>query len=108
MKLAPLRNNERARTTTAYEHDDEATPSPVAATSARGEPLPSVRTTDSRRTLDPFMAEVCHGVGRSWRVKFAGAVRSSTVVVADIFREYCTQVPLTKDIPSWGFPGPCA
>ena len=43
------------------------------------------------------MTEVCHGVGRSWRVKFAGAVRSSTVVVANIFREYCTQVPLTKD-----------
>jgi hypothetical protein len=51
----------------------------------------------NRSTLDPFMTEVCHGVGRPWRVKFAGAVRSSTVVVANIFREYCTEVPLTKD-----------
>jgi hypothetical protein len=47
--------------------------------------------------LDPFITEVCHGVGWSWRVKFAGAVRSSTVVVPDVVREHHTQVPLTKD-----------
>jgi hypothetical protein len=48
-------------------------------------------------TFDPFIAEVRHGVGRSWRAKFTGAVRSSTVVVPNVFREHQTQVPLTKD-----------
>ena len=50
-----------------------------------------------RTPLDLFVAEVCHGVGRSWRTKFAGAVRSSTVVVPDVLREHHTQVPLTED-----------
>ena len=43
------------------------------------------------------MTEVCHGVGQSWRAKFAGAVWASTVVVLDVFWEYHTQVPLTED-----------
>src|SRR2546423_7715940 len=51
----------------------------------------------NRSTLDPFITEVCHGVGRSWRAKFAGAVRSSTVVVLDVLREHHTHVPLTED-----------
>jgi hypothetical protein len=48
-------------------------------------------------TLDAFMTEVCHGVGRSWGAKFAGAVRASTVVVLNVVGEHHTQVPLTKD-----------
>jgi hypothetical protein len=43
------------------------------------------------------MTEVCHGVGWSWRAKFAGAVRASTVVVPEVFREHHMQVPLTED-----------
>jgi hypothetical protein len=46
---------------------------------------------------DPSIAEVRHGVGRSWRAKVTGAVRASTVVVPDVLREHCTQVPLTDD-----------
>jgi hypothetical protein len=55
------------------------------------------QATKNRSTLDPFITEVCHGVGRSCRAKFAGAVRASTVVVPDVLREHHTQVPLTKD-----------
>jgi hypothetical protein len=36
-------------------------------------------------------------VGRSWRAKFAGAVRPSTVVVPNVLREHRTQVSLTED-----------
>jgi hypothetical protein len=36
-------------------------------------------------------------VARPWWAKFAGAVRPSTVVVANILREHCTQVPLADD-----------
>ncbi len=42
------------------------------------------------------MAEVRHGVGRSWRAKFAGAMRPSTVVVPNVLGEH-TQVPVTED-----------
>src|SRR5262249_43369700 len=42
----------------------------------------------NRSAPDPFMAEVRHGVGRSWRAKFAGAVGSSTVVVPNVLREH--------------------
>ena len=55
------------------------------------------QATKNRSTFDPFMTEVCHGVGWSRRAKFAGAVRSSTVVVPDVFREHHMQVPLTED-----------
>lgn len=47
--------------------------------------------------LDPFMAEVGNGVGRVGWATVAGAVGSSTVVVADVIREYSMQVPLAKD-----------
>jgi hypothetical protein len=43
------------------------------------------------------MVEIRGGVGRSGWVKVAGAVRSSVVVVANIFGEYCTQVALVDD-----------
>jgi hypothetical protein len=43
------------------------------------------------------MVEVRDGVGGPWRAKVAGAVGSSTVVVANVFREYDPQVPLTED-----------
>jgi hypothetical protein len=49
------------------------------------------------RHLIPFMTEVCHGLSWSWRAKFGGAVRASTVVVPDVFREHHMQVPLTED-----------
>ncbi len=57
VKLAPLRNNERARATAAYEHDDDAAPSPVAAANVRGRPSPSTRTIESRRTTACTTAE---------------------------------------------------
>ena len=50
MKLAPLRNSDRASATAAYEHDDEAAPSPVASASVRGRSSPSSRAIVSRRT----------------------------------------------------------
>ena len=50
VKLAPLRNSERASATAAYEQDEEAAPSPVARASAAGRSLPSSRTTVDRRT----------------------------------------------------------
>lgn len=43
------------------------------------------------------MSEVCEGVGRLGWVKVAGAVGSSAVVVANIFREYCLRVALVGD-----------
>src|SRR5204863_3662007 len=57
VKLAPLRNSDRASATAAYEHDEDARPSPVAAASAAGRSLPSARITVSRRTTDCTMAE---------------------------------------------------
>ena len=48
-------------------------------------------------TFDPFMVEVRRGVIRLWWAKFAGTVRSSTVVVANVLREHHTQVSLTAD-----------
>jgi hypothetical protein len=50
-------------------------------------------TTKNWSTLDPFIAEVRHGMGRSWRAKLAGTVRPSTVVVPNVLREHHTQVP---------------
>ena len=55
------------------------------------------QATQDRSTSDVFMAEVRDGVGRPWRVKVAGTMGSSTVVMANIFREYDTQVPLAED-----------
>src|SRR5205814_3768240 len=57
VKLAPLRNNDRANATEAYEHDDEATPSPADAARAAGESLPNARTTVSRRTTACTVAD---------------------------------------------------
>lgn len=38
------------------------------------------QATKNRSALDPFKAEVDHGVGRSWRAKFAGAVRGRAFI----------------------------
>jgi hypothetical protein len=46
---------------------------------------------------DPFVAEVRDGVGWLGWAKVAGAVGSSTVVVANVFGEHCTEVPLVDD-----------
>ncbi len=45
-------------------------------------------------TLNPLIAEIRCGAG--W-AKFAGAVRSSTVVVPNVVCEHHTQVPLIED-----------
>ena len=50
VKSAPLRNSARASATAAYEHDDDAAPSPAATASVRGRSSPSSRTTVDRRT----------------------------------------------------------
>ena len=42
VKLAPLRNSERASATAAYEHDEDAAPSPVALASVAGRSSPSM------------------------------------------------------------------
>jgi hypothetical protein len=43
------------------------------------------------------MVVVRHGVIRLWWAKFAGTVRSSTVVVENLLREHHPQVSLTED-----------
>jgi hypothetical protein len=48
------------------------------------------------------MAEVHDGVGRPWWAKVEGAMRSSTVVVANVFGEHDTQVSLAEDQHSVG------
>jgi hypothetical protein len=48
-------------------------------------------------TFDAVMAEVCHWVGRSRRAKVTGTVRSSTVVVANVFPEHYPQMPLAEN-----------
>src|SRR5262249_36315249 len=50
-----------------------------------------------RATRDPFMVEICHGVGRLGWAKFAGAVGSPAVVVPDVLAEHHTRVPLIED-----------
>ena len=50
VKLAPLRNSARASATAAYEHEELATPNPVATASVLGESFPSSRSTVDRRT----------------------------------------------------------
>jgi hypothetical protein len=52
--------------------------------------------------FDSFIAEVRHGVGRLRRAKFAGAVGSSTVVMANVVPEHDTQVSPTEDQHSVG------
>ena len=49
VKLAPLRNRDRASATAAYEQDEEAAPSPVARASVTGRSSPSRRITVDRR-----------------------------------------------------------
>ena len=53
VKLAPLRNSERANATAAYEHDDDAAPSPAATARVLG--LSSPR----RRTMVDFRTTAC-------------------------------------------------
>src|ERR1700731_195521 len=50
VKFAPLRNSERASATAAYEHDDDAAPSPVATASVRGRSSPRRPTIADLRT----------------------------------------------------------
>ena len=57
VKLAPRRNSARASATAAYEHDDEAAPSPVARASVFGLSSPSSRTMVCRRITACTTAE---------------------------------------------------
>ncbi len=50
VKLAPLRNSDRAKATAAYEHDDAAAPSPAATARVLGRSSPSNRVMVWRRT----------------------------------------------------------
>src|SRR5271156_3531365 len=51
VKLAPLRNSDRARATAAYEHDEDAAPSPAATARVRGRSSPNSATMLDRRTM---------------------------------------------------------
>src|SRR5579859_525752 len=53
VKLAPLRNRDRASATAAYEHDEDAAPKPVARTSVRG------RSSPRRRMTVDFLTRAC-------------------------------------------------
>src|SRR5271166_545778 len=50
VKLAPLRNSDRAKATAAYEHDDDAAPNPAATAKVRGRSSPISVTIVERRT----------------------------------------------------------
>ena len=50
VKLAPLRNRDRANATAAYEHDDDAAPRPAATARVRGRSSPIRDTIVERRT----------------------------------------------------------
>jgi hypothetical protein len=50
VKFAPLRNNDRANATAAYEQDDDAAPSSDATASVRGRSSPIRRTIVDLRT----------------------------------------------------------
>jgi hypothetical protein len=51
----------------------------------------------NRSTLDLFVVKVGHGAGRLRWTQFAGTVRPSTVVMANVLGEHQTQVPLTEE-----------
>jgi hypothetical protein len=58
---------------------------------------------EHRSALDPLTAEMIYnGVVRSRWPELAGAVRPAAVVVADVFRQYRTEVPFTEDQQSVG------
>src|ERR1019366_8458263 len=57
VKFAPLRNNDRASATAAYEHDEDAIPNPAAATRAGGRSSPISRITVARRATAWTTAE---------------------------------------------------
>jgi hypothetical protein len=46
---------------------------------------------------DAFVAEIRDGMGRLRWAKGTGTVQPSTVVVPNIFRERCRQMPLIED-----------
>src|SRR6185312_5440997 len=50
VKFAPLRNNDRANATAAYEHEDAAAPSPAATARVRARSSPIKLTIVERRT----------------------------------------------------------
>jgi hypothetical protein len=60
------------------------------------------QVTQNRSTRDPFIAEVCPGMGRLRWAKVAGAVGSSTVAVPNILGDHHMHVPLTEDQHSIG------
>ncbi len=53
VKFVPLRNSDRASATDAYEHDEDAAPSPAATVSVRGE------SSGSSRPIDSFGTNAC-------------------------------------------------
>jgi hypothetical protein len=55
------------------------------------------QATKNWTACDPFVAGIGNGVSRSGWAKAAGAVRSAAVVVPNIVREHCTQMPLVED-----------
>ena len=57
VKLAPLRNSDRASATAAYEHEDDAAPKPVAMAKVFGRSSPSLLTIVLRRTTACTTAE---------------------------------------------------
>jgi hypothetical protein len=57
VKFAPLRNNDRARATAAYEHDDDAAPKIVARARLRGRSSPRSLTIVLRLTTADTIAD---------------------------------------------------
>ncbi len=80
VKFAPFRNNERARATAAYEHEDEAAPKPAAMARVFGRSSPSRRTIVLRRTTAEITADSANP-----RIK---AQRTSQVIPALIDRAW--------------------
>jgi hypothetical protein len=57
VKSAPLRTSDRAKATAAYEHDDDAAPSPVAVATLRGRSSGSSRAIVDLRTTEAMIAD---------------------------------------------------
>ncbi len=94
VKSAPLRNSARARATAAYEHEDDAAPSPAAITSVRGRSSPSSRTTVDRRTTAWITAD-------SANPRISAQVISQVIdpVMDSAWSTACTPLDLPRQSP---------
>ena len=90
VKLAPLRNSDRANATAAYEHDEDAAPKPVASASVRG------RSSPRSRTMVDFLTT-------AWTTADSANPRISAQVITQVIDQVmdsaCTMAPTSLTSP---------